>query len=326
MLSDRCKNMLKESSDPDGRLRTSQNPSGTKSFRVSGSETNLLAFPFRVKELTACMQADPGHVLIHWDFRSLEPTVQAQLSGDKLLAYATCHGIGKRPYWQDDMLWIDDIYIAYASKNKMFKEHFMHWNHDEWMENKSAVKERFGYWRDAWKGVLLSVLYGAQDRSVQKTLFKWTKILYPMSDVSIILNQIEQALPRLFATKKLIEYEAQTKGVIETFFNFPVRFRQPNDMSSKGKRDHSAFNQVVQTTAAGVMKRLNYEILDSRPTYLKPIIPNLHDAGVWQVPEDRVDDTIAFVEKCLSIINAELQWSIPLVLTYSYGKNLYEAK
>jgi hypothetical protein len=65
--------------------------------------------------LLGCILPDPGWVTVSIDFAAGEPSVTSHFSQDKNYMYACFDGVGKEPFYQNNVLMIDDIYLMSCS-------------------------------------------------------------------------------------------------------------------------------------------------------------------------------------------------------------------
>lgn len=323
LLIDRIDNIFKEHQS-DGRWHPDFNMLGTKSGRISSSGANILAFPVDEKELAECVIADEGHTFIAVDFRSLEPCVQAHLSGDKKLKYAVSDGIGKKPFWENGTLWIDDIYLLNLSEQETFRTQ-IDVDLDLWVVDSECVKKKNKIVRNVGKGAYLSTGYGAQPPRVRKLVIKLTKKNWTLKQIKPIVKAFWASFPGLLILKQDLEQEVKRRGFFVTEFGFPLTY---TSTAGQGLATpiHTVLNRMTQSTAAGVMKLYLAIVMDSKPSWMKMVIPDWHDALTVKVPDEYVEDGKQFILECLDELNRRLDWEFPLLLSMKTGKNLYETK
>ena len=323
MLIDKIGNILGET-ESDGRWHPDFNLLGTKSGRISSSGANILAFPFNEFELAGCILSDKGHSFIAVDFRSLEPAVQAHLSGDPKLRYAISEGVGKKPFWQNGTLWIDDIYLLNISEQENFRTH-LDVDCDLWLVDSEVVKKKNKLIRNTAKGVYLSTGYGAQPPKVRKLVIKHTKKPWKLKEIKPIVKGFWATFTHLLILKQGLEKEVREKGYFVTEFGFPLTYRSTAGQALATPM-HTCLNRMSQSTAAGVMKLFIAIVLENKPDWMIFTIPDLHDACTVQVPDDLIEEGKQYIMTCLDKLNETLNWEFPLMLSMTIGKSLYETK
>lgn len=322
-MLDRVSSIRKETAS-NGRWYPDFNLLGTKSGRISTYGSNLLAFPMQCEPLASSILADPGTSFIAVDFRSLEPAVQAHLSGDPKLRYAIVDGVGKRPFWKDETLWIDDVYLMHVSAIPTFKNQ-LKMDIDLWMEDSEKVKHDNKQLRGMAKGVFLSTVYGASPARVRLLVFKHTKVLYPLNVIKPVVKSFWQTFALLFMLKQDLTNEVKDRSYLVTEFGFPLTFASLGG-NSLSTPLHTVLNRMIQSTAAGVMKMLISIVMQHKPEWMKIVIPDWHDAMTVKVPDDKIEAGKNVINACLDELNRTLEWEFDLMLSMSVGKTLYDTK
>jgi len=323
LLIDRIDNVIKET-ESDGRWHPDYNLLGTKSGRISSSGANILAFPFDEEDIAGNVLSDEGYTFIAVDFRSLEPAVQAHLSGDPKLRYAISEGVGKKPFWNNGTLWIDDIYLLNISEQEQFRTQ-LDVDCDLWMIDSEEVKRKNKLIRNTAKGVYLSTGYGAQPPKVRKLVIKHTKKPWKLKDIKPMVKGFWTTFTHLLILKQDLEKEVKLNGYFVTEFGFPLTYRSTSGQALATPM-HTCLNRMIQSTAAGVMKLFISIVLENKPEWMLIAIPDLHDAMTVQVPDEEIEAGKAYIMGCLDKLNETLNWEFPLMLSMSTGKSLYETK
>lgn len=120
-----------------------------------------------------CILPEVDHVAVSIDLASGEPSVTAEFSKDPRYRYATIDGVGKEPYYDGDVLMIDDIYIMTMSVSPMGREliHDAFHNHlfggkysfvTQWMLDPEVIKNHFKKQRQFHKILCLGIGYSMQ--------------------------------------------------------------------------------------------------------------------------------------------------------------------
>jgi DNA polymerase I-like protein with 3'-5' exonuclease and polymerase domains len=322
-MCDRIDNMRRETG-ADGKWHPDTNLVGAKSGRISTPGANLVAFPVDEKELCDSIGTEEGYTMLAADFRSLEPAVQAHLSGDKKLTYAIATGVGKKPYYENGTLWIDDIYLMCASEQKIFKD-LIHVDPDEWMRDSETVKGNHKLIRGTAKGTYLSTVYGAMPPTVRILIFKHTKVMHELKVITPMVKAFWQTFVGLFMLRKDLMDEVRRNTYLVTEFGFPLTFSSLAS-STITTPMHTTLNRMIQSTAAGVMKLMIAILYQHKPEWMTFLIPDWHDAFTLKIPVDKVEEAKVIVNNCLRELNETLQWEFDLMLSIKIGKTLYDTK
>lgn len=320
----RAKLILKEIGS-DGRYRCDVNLVGTKSGRVSSDGSNILAMPFDEALVTKNIIPDEGNVFVTVDFVSLEPSIQAHLSGDNDLRYAVYDGEGKRPFWKDGKLFIDDIYLMTVSSVDKFK-HMLDIDLDGWLVDKDKEKAKNKKLRKAFKAVYLMITYGASIDKVRANLMQLLGITLSTSEAAKIVMGVWKAYPLLLLMRNKLRSEVTKNGFFVNELGYPLHFREFGQMSVNNRMLHKTINRMVQSTAAAVMRVFQYNLEQVLPEWMVPVVPNLHDASLHQVPVDKIKQAEEVYMRALDETNKDLEWGFPLRLSFTSGRSMYELK
>lgn len=310
-----------------GRIHPHINLLGTASGRISASGVNILATPFSEPAYGKNIIADDGWVILAKDFRSLEPTILACLSGDPVMQYITYFGEGKEPFIKDDILWIDDTYVSAAYSAPFMRKQLMeNLVLSNWTKDPDGEKKKFKLLRAASKTMVLSSNYGAGPDKVKDKLREDLKINESLKNV----KEFQRAYWSTFAVAaqyiRNLELEAKERGYLVNSGGFPLIFYdRPGGIISG---THKAPNRVIQSTAAFIMKLLiyfSYKRLHAR-TDIIPMISNFHDAAFYYVRKEVVEEANSLLEDALNEVNLTLQWPLKLRLDKHIGDSAYACK
>jgi DNA polymerase-1 len=204
--------------------------------------------------------ARPGRVLVNWDFRSVEFFVLAALSGDEALSEVLISG--------------RDVYRFLASS--LFTPDYDHVG--------SELRERS-------KVLGLSIMYGRTPYGVATELglsVATAKLL-----VEAVLALFPQARDFLGSVAEYTQRERRCVSLLGRVRRFPGRLR-------RDALRRKAVNTVVQASAATVFKErlLALEDVLAERGLGRTLIP-LHDGGLLEVHEDRVDEVIVLAREVL---------------------------
>jgi hypothetical protein len=267
------------------------------------------------------MVPDEGMVFISIDQTAGEPSVTTHLTKDKMYRYANFDGIGKKPYYKQGVLMIDDIYLMYASVapifqeevSKAFKESYPAGDFGtQWLKDPEVIKTRLKRVRKNAKWQALGFAYGLGPKKLKVQAYDNG---FRMDDDQCLACY--KAYWMLF--KGIKEYQKVLSRAMEErgWLQNPFGFRytcQP----------HTAFNYMIQSSVSSILNWFTSELFDRAP-YAK-FVTIIHDEVLCEVPVTKVEEFERLKEQVAADINAELNWTVDLRFGFAVGKNLYEAK
>lgn len=310
-----------EDSEYDGRAHFNVNLCTVRSTRVSSSGLNIVATPLD-GDIGKTFIADDGYIFVGVDFSALEPTVQAIVSGDPSLKYCVYDGEGVKPYYDQDLLKIDDVYLTVGSVSELYGEFIRkNINPDDWMADKEAVKYAFKKQRQILKIITLMTLYGSGIENVVSLVAKLAKVQITFKQGQSLVNALWSAFPGLYSFNVRLQNQARRQGYITTCMGFKIM--TPDNVI------HCILNYLCQTTAAHVMKMFLYQIhlrVKGNYSWCRPAVVDVHDATFWMVKEERVAELNLILDEALYDLNETFKFPIKFRLSASIGKTLYHGK
>lgn len=310
-----------EDSEYDGRAHFNVNLCTVRSTRVSSSGLNIVATPLD-GDIGKTFIADDGYTFFGLDFVALEPTVQAIVSGDPSLKYCVFDGEGVKPYYDQDLLKIDDVYLTVGSVSELYGEFIRkNINPDDWMADKEAVKYAFKKQRQILKIITLMTLYGSGIENVVSLVAKLAKVQITFKQGQSLVNALWSAFPGLYSFNVRLQNQARRQGHITTCMGFKIM--TPDNVV------HCILNYLCQTTAAHVMKMFLYQLhlrVQRDYKWARPAVVDVHDATFWMVKEERVPDFRIICEESLNDMNETFKFPINFRFSASIGKTLYHGK
>lgn len=276
-----------------------------------------------------CVTVDTGFILVRSEGQTfvtgncaLEPTVQAIVSGDPSLKYCVYDGEGVKPYYDQDLLKIDDVYLTVGSVSELYGEFIRkNINPDDWMADKEAVKYAFKKQRQILKIITLMTLYGSGIENVVSLVAKLAKVQITFKQGQSLVNALWSAFPGLYSFNVRLQNQARRQGHITTCMGFKIM--TPDNVV------HCILNYLCQTTAAHVMKMFLYQLhlrVQRDYKWARPAVVDVHDATFWMVKEERVADFRIICEESLNDMNETLKFPINFRFSASIGKTLYHGK
>lgn len=284
------------------------------------ARVNFPALARRDGRLMECLQpARPGDVFISSDFTALEPSISSQYSKDEYYSYASYHGVGKRPYIdENEILRIDDVYLMFASVDPRFKAKVLDFfskpsNCDLWLENKDSIKENLLKTpRKKAKPAVLGFGYG----------MGWKRFITQSFDSGDIVTPAEakgahKAYWQLFSGiarfSKTLEVLTKKQGFIEN----PFGYRLTTD-------PHKGYNAFVQSSASGVVDLLCLHFFPNCPE--ATFVGLVHDEVVYTCAKENAETCRYKQEQSVKWLNETLQFDIPMRLGFQVAPTFAEIK
>lgn len=273
------------------------------------------------KGLMSCILPDASTVFVSIDMTAGEPSVTTHLTKDRMYRYANFDGIGKKPFYQNGVLMVDDIYLMYASVapifqaevKKAFEETYPEGDFGkQWLKDPEVIKTRLKRVRKNAKWQALGFAYGLGPKKLKVQAYDNG---FRMDDDQCLACY--KAYWMLF--KGIKEYQTILSNAMEErgWLENPFGFRytcQP----------HTAFNYQIQSSVSSILNWFTSELMDRAP-YAK-FVTIIHDELLAQVPVDKTDEFFRAKEEVVRDINSQLNWDIDLRFGFAVGANMYEAK
>ncbi len=275
----------------DSHIHTIYKQALTDTGRLSSVEPNLQNLPARrmeASEFKKVFIAEDDSYLMSSDYSQIELRVLAHMSGDPNLIKAFKEG--------------DDIHEATAKaifrKSEVTKE-----------ERRQAKAVNFG------------IVYGISSWGLAQD------VQISPKEAQDFINRYHESFPLIGPfTASLIKC-AEDNGYVSTIFN-RRRYIRDIHASNYNLREFSkrtAMNAPIQGTGADILKLAMVSLdkaIEENHLHAKLIL-TIHDEIVLNVPKNEIDKTIKITEDVMtSVVNLK----VPLVVSTSYGMNLFEAK
>ncbi|WP_163193661.1 bifunctional 3'-5' exonuclease/DNA polymerase [Clostridium thermarum] len=191
-------------------------------------------------------------------------------------------------------------------------------------KNAPHYKER----RTIAKNCNFGVFYGLFPTGLQRTL-KFKAGLNPtLTDCETIIQNLKAGYPGLARWQDEVKKRTAINCYTETWLGrrrYLVGIRS-SDWGKKSFAERCALNTPIQGTAADILKLACGRIISGLPErlWLKPLL-QIHDELVFELPEDKVDEAVAFIKKCMET-QPFPEFDVPIVAEASIGRNFGEMK
>lgn len=273
------------SMNENGVLRTSLNPGGTRTGRLSSSRPNLQQVP---GELHYLFKARPGHVLITRDLSTIEPRIAAYYTEDPLLC---------------------DIFLTNRDFHSINAKRMFGLDAPE-----SEIKKVFPIERHIAKTAGLALLYGAGPKRIKRTA-RQMGFIWEDGHCLALYKNFKDAYPVAAAFKRALDADARKGNTIYTMFGRGHVYVDPDDVHMK------AFNTLVQSTASDLMLEGSRRAQEEFKEKSIPCHPLLwvHDESVWEAPIEYLTQCEEIIER--NLLSFTLSTSFGLIPLTCEGKS-----
>lgn len=274
----------------------------TETGRMSCSHPNAQNMPRKTNDpvgVRSFIKAPEGQVIVSCDYSQIELRIGADYVGDRAMLNV----------YQNN----GDIHALTTSV--LFNIPYS----QALDKNAPDYKER----RTVAKNVNFGTFYGIYPKGLQKTLHFKAGIVKSYEDCYNLLENLKAGYPDLVYWQNETKDETAQRLYAET--KFGRRRYLPNivsnDWGARSSAERCALNTPIQGTAADVIKLACGRILEGLPSrpWLKPIL-QIHDELCFLCPEDRVEEAVTFIKKCMEV----KPWkglAVPLIAEASVGRD-----
>lgn len=293
--------------DDTGRIHPDLMPLGTETGRFASRNPNMQNCPQKDNDPIGVRNfiiAPDGEVLLSLDFSQIELRVGAFYCRDKRMLETYCTG--------------GDIHAQTTSV--IYRIPF----EEAADKNAPHYKER----RTIAKNCNFGVFYGLFPTGLQRTL-KFKAGLNPtLSECETIIQNLKSGYPGLAKWQDEVKKRAAVSCYSETWLGrrrYLLGIRS-SDWGKKSFAERCALNTPIQGTAADILKLACGRIISglTERLWLKPLL-QIHDELVFELPEDKVDEAVAFIKKCMET-QPFPEFDVPIVAEASIGRNFGEMK
>ncbi len=269
-----------------------------------------------------CIKSEPGHTTVSIDLASGEPTVTSHFSQDPNYLYATFGGVGKRPFYKNGVLMIDDLYLQTMSVSPIGREKIWRACHsqdfngksfvDQWIADPEVIKKFFKSDRDLHKMLCLALGYGMGPKKMMKQCYDkgFHMDLRTAQDFYRAYWDLYAGV-RKFADR--LGMSIKQRGYIVNPFGY--RLTPP---------PHKAFNFFIQSSVSGLMHVFNMKLFTIAP--YSRFITVIHDETLADTPDDKVELFRNHKDMATASLNEDLKWTTNIRTGFAIGKDWYEAK
>ena len=290
-----------------GRIHPDLMPLGTETGRFASRNPNMQNCPQKDNDPIGVRKfiiAPAGKVLLSLDFSQIELRVGAFYCRDKRMLETYRTG--------------GDIHAQTTSV--IYRIPF----EEAADKNAPHYKER----RTIAKNCNFGVFFGLFPTGLQRTL-KFKAGLNPtLSECETIIHNLKAGYPGLARWQDEVKKRAAVSCYTETWLGrrrYLLGIRS-SDWGKKSFAERCALNTPIQGTAADILKLACGRIISGLPErlWLKPLL-QIHDELVFELPEDKVDEAVAFIKECMET-QPFPEFDVPIVAEASIGRNFGEMK
>lgn len=290
-----------------GRIHPDLMPLGTETGRFASRNPNMQNCPQKDNDPIGVRKfiiAPAGKVLLSLDFSQIELRVGAFYCRDKRMLETYRTG--------------GDIHAQTTSV--IYRIPF----EEAADKNAPHYKER----RTIAKNCNFGVFYGLFPTGLQKTLKFKAGLNSALSECETIIQNLKAGYPGLARWQDEVKKRAAVSCYTETWLGrrrYLLGIRS-SDWGKKSFAERCALNTPIQGTAADILKLACGRIISGLPErlWLKPLL-QIHDELVFELPEDKVDEAVAFIKECMET-QPFPEFDVPIVAEASVGRNFGEMK
>lgn len=263
---------------------------------------NLPAMARRDEPFMRCWLADEGKTFVSQDVVSLEPSVTAHFSQDKRYRWATVDGIGKAPYYDGDVLMIDDVYLMTASvlppTAHQIRKAWDDGLFNSWLADSEAVKKALKSPRSFAKVCALGLGYGMGAKKLQKTCAE-AGVILTFQEAKAVRARYWDLFAGLRGFADTLQFRVEKDGFLINPFWYRIT-----------PEPHKAFNAYIQSSASGVLDLYCTYMFEEAPDM--EFVALIHDEVIFQCPDERLKDLPGLTDKITKDVNDALQWTVPI--------------
>jgi hypothetical protein len=286
------------------------------------AKLNVQGLSRRDPGLMSCLLPDQGNVVVSADLSAGEPTITSHFSRDPRYYAATFGMVGKPPYYDGEVLFIDDIYLMVASVSpigralmrEMFNTKFNGLTFSQqWLVDADVIKTQIKDQRNLHKVLTLGLGYSMGPRKLVKSAYEKGHTL-PLKTAKEFFNAYWELFSGVKRLADLLEAKFKRDGYLVN----PFGYRLIPDPSYK------AFNYFIQSSVSGLMNVLNAKFFALCP--YAQFVTVIHDELIAEVPEEKAAEAKSIFYQAVQSLNDDLKWTVDVRCGWVEGKDWYTAK
>ena len=269
-----------------------------------------------------CILPDPDKIVVSADLSAGEPTCTSHFSKDKNYHAATFGMVGEEPYYENGILYIDDIYLMVMSVSPIGRQRMLEvfnstfngltfqqqWKKDPEYIQKRVLKEE----RPLHKILTLGLGYAMGPRKLVRSAFEKGYVLKEK-----VAKDFFRAYWDLFIDVKRLGDALENKFKKQGYLINPFGYRLIPEPSYK------CLNYFIQSSVSGIMHVLCAKFFALCP--FAEFLTVIHDEVLFEVPKDRLEDARRLFNQAVDSLNDDLKWSVKIRCGFKPGKDWYEA-
>jgi DNA polymerase I-like protein with 3'-5' exonuclease and polymerase domains len=322
IVANQAKKLLELSAE-DGRWHMRINPQGTATGRGAGEGgVNGQGLARRDYGLMSTLLAPPGKFLFSVDLSAGEPSLITHFSGDKLYRAATFDMVGKKPYMENGILMIGDIYLMVGSVSPFAKELLDAWKYgvyegrtfaEQWELDPEVITKSLKKFRSFVKMICLALGYGLGPKRMITHAQKFGFVI-TIEEARAFYRAYWDLFGGVREFGKKLEAEFKRKGYLYNAFGYRL-------VPAAG---YKSLNYFIQSGVSGLMNLINMELFT--PDAPCEFVGLIHDEDLGQADEGTQPIVLDFKNKVMENVNATLGWDVTIRTGWATGSNFYEAK
>lgn len=268
-----------------------------------------------------CILPEPGYTIVSLDLVSGEPTATAHYSKDIHYLYATVTGVGKAPFYKNNLLFIDDVYLMVMSvspigaarmRKAFYEDRFEGLTFVEaWLKDPEIIKKALKKERAVHKMLCLALGYGCGPAKMVKQCYE---------------NGFELSLEEARAFFKA--YWALFSGIKRFADALEARFKRVGYLVNQfgyrlvPDKPFKAFNYYIQSTISGILHVFCWKLFTIAPW--ARMLTVIHDELMVEVPTERLAEFRQLSQQATDSLNADLKWIVPVRTGFMFGQSWFD--
>ena len=276
----------------DSKIHTTYTQTLTRTGRLSSIEPNLQNIPIRYEYGRLIRKAfiPTNDLLLSVDYSQIELRVFAHFSKEKNLIDAFNHDMDIHTKTAMDLFGVLDFEVTGDMRRKA-------------------------------KAVNFGILYGISGFGLSENLD------VDINEAKVFMDKYLETFPGIKTFMEETKAKAKALGYVETITGRKRIIEELNNANVMIRRsgERIALNTPIQGTSADIIKKAMLEIykIFKQENIKSKMILQIHDELVFDVIEEEKEQIEKIVITTMENI---IKLSVPLKVSYSYGKNWYETK
>jgi DNA polymerase I-like protein with 3'-5' exonuclease and polymerase domains len=229
--------------------------------------------------------------------------------------------VGKAPYYKNDVLYLDDIYLMTMAASPLFSSLMRQlWDQrwpagsfaDQWLADADVIKGKLKKERAFAKILALGLSYGMGPAKMVTSAYDKGYTL-SLTEAKAFHRAYWELFSEVRRFSNALAARVEASGSIVNPFGYRLT-----------PEPFKAFNAFIQSSVSGVIHVLRAKIAAQAPYALMDTV--IHDELLYDVPTTMLEQFRKDKELATDSLNEDLAWSIKIRSGFAPGQTWYEAK